>query len=109
MTYTKSPLWKVTLDVSAKIMERVTQVVHRDVLSDKFSIVFETRIPYHGKSLGSLDAIINVEGIDKTYSERHSFDLQMMLDLKDGWIDVTEHIALRLMSTAANKAGLKSV
>lgn len=96
----------ITTYIATQVMRHLTQVVYRDTLSDRISLLHEV-VCHQRQRLGFYRVIIEYnpkyEG-DEVTRVSHIFDIQMLLDLGGGWKTYIEKKTLALMQDVFAKA-----
>lgn len=84
--------------VAGQIMCKVLMTVYSHGLGDKYFTVHNQYMVYNGrKKLGEYIIDVICDNNDNTCHKAHTFDIQMLLDLRDDWAQYVENKTLSLM------------
>lgn len=88
---------QLTAYVGAQIMRKVEQVVRRDALANGVSILHEIHTADGAPRLGFYRVCLSRTKGKELIRNSHIFDIQMCMDLRDGWDAHVEKKTLTLL------------
>lgn len=88
----------LTTYVSAQLMRKVEQIVRRDTYADIIELLHEIHTRDGTPRLGFYRVCMMAKRRDDVVRNSHIFDLQMCMDLRDGWEAYVEKKTLEMIS-----------
>lgn len=94
-----------TMAAGCRIAKYVQSIVTRDTYHERFNVTHYIDVPYSNR-IGTYTAWIqykNEEGSEGDY--RHTFNIELMLSMRDDWKEYVEKHVLKMMKEAIDATG----